>query len=51
MDNRTKAKVTTLKDPKSGYTCITFKPDLKRFGLEELTDDIINLMTKKDVMI
>ena len=47
MDNKTKAKVTTLKDPKSGYTCITFKPDLKRFGLEELTDDIINLMTKR----
>ena len=36
MDKKTKAKVTELKDPKSGYTCITFKPDLKRFGLEEL---------------
>ena len=47
MSERTKAKVTTLKNPKSGYTQITFKPDLKRFGLDELTDDIVNLMIKR----
>lgn len=47
MGERTKAKVTTLKNPKEGYTKITFKPDLKLFGIEELTDDIINLMTKR----
>ena len=47
MDTRTKAKVTSIKNPKSGYTKILFKPDLKRFGLEELTDDIVNLMIKR----
>ena len=47
MDTRTKAKVTSIKNPKSGYTKISFKPDLKRFGLEELTDDIVNLMIKR----
>ena len=47
MSNKSKAKVTTLKNPKSGYTKITFKPDLERFGLNELTDDIINLMIKR----
>ena len=29
------------------YTCITFKPDLRRFGMERLDDDIIALMTKR----
>ena len=47
MDEKTKAKVTELKNPKSGYTSISFKPDLKRFGLTELTDDIVNLMIKR----
>jgi len=47
MDNKSKAKVTSLKNPKSGYTQIIFKPDLKRFGLTELTDDIVNLMIKR----
>lgn len=29
------------------YTCITFRPDLKRFGMERLDDDIVSLMTKR----
>jgi DNA topoisomerase-2 len=29
------------------YTCITFKPDLKRFGMDRLDEDIIALMTKR----
>jgi DNA topoisomerase-2 len=29
------------------YTCITFKPDLKRFGMERLDEDIVSLMTKR----
>jgi len=29
------------------FTCITFKPDLKRFGLKELDDDMIALMRKR----
>ena len=47
MGNKTKAKVSSLKNPKDGYTKITFKPDLKRFGIETLTDDIVNLMVKR----
>ena len=29
------------------FTCVTFRPDLKRFGMEHLDDDIISLMTKR----
>ena len=47
MSDKTKPKVSDLKNPKSGYTSISFKPDLKRFGLTELTDDIVNLMIKR----
>ena len=47
MSDKTKPKISTLKNVKSGYTKISFKPDLKRFGLDELTDDIINLMIKR----
>lgn len=47
MREKTKAKVTTLKNSKPGYTKISFKPDLEKFGLKELTDDIINLMVKR----
>ena len=32
---------------KSGYTKITFKPDLKRFNITELSDDMISLMKKR----
>lgn len=47
MSDKTKPKISTLKNVKSGYTKISFKPDLKRFGLNELTDDVINLMIKR----
>lgn len=29
------------------YTKITFKPDLKRFNIDALTDDIVALMKKE----
>jgi DNA topoisomerase-2 len=29
------------------YTCITFYPDLTRFGMERLDEDIISLLTKR----
>lgn len=29
------------------FTRITFKPDLKRFGMRELDDDIISLMCRR----
>lgn len=41
-------KITKLKSesPKS-YTCITFQPDLTRFGLERMTNDIVSLFKKR----
>ena len=47
MSDRTKAKVSDLKNVKNCYTKISFKPDLARFGLKELTDDVVNLMIKR----
>lgn len=32
---------------KKGYTKITFKPDLERFGINKLSDDMINLMKRR----
>ena len=32
---------------KKGYTTISFKPDLERFGITKLTDDMINLMKRR----
>ena len=32
---------------KDDFTCITFEPDLKRFGMKELDDDIIALFEKR----
>ena len=32
---------------KKGYTKITFKPDLERFGITKLTDDMVNLMKRR----
>ena len=29
------------------YTCITFYPDLKRFNMSHLDEDIVSLMTKR----
>eukprot|EP01117_Protostelium_nocturnum_P020001 TRINITY_DN881_c0_g1_i5.p1 TRINITY_DN881_c0_g1~~TRINITY_DN881_c0_g1_i5.p1 ORF type:complete len:1491 (+),score=500.80 TRINITY_DN881_c0_g1_i5:112-4584(+) len=45
MGSRGKPSVTSVKV--KSYTKISFKPDLKRFGMESLDDDIIALMTKR----
>ena len=45
MSVENKPKITTSKV--SSYTKITFKPDLEKFGLVELTDDIISLFIKR----
>ena len=42
-----KSKETITETDKSGYTKITFKPDLKRFNINELSDDMISLMKKR----
>lgn len=48
MGKRTKPAITDYKA--KSYTQITFNPDLKRFGLSELSDDIVNLF-KREFMI
>ena len=45
MSKRTKPKVTDYK--LKSYTQITFVPDLKKFGLDSLSDDIIGLFKKR----
>lgn len=45
MGKRTKPKVTDYKQ--KAYTQITFHPDLKKFGLSTLTDDIVSLFKKR----
>ena len=42
-----KGKPTIKKCAGEPYTKITFKPDLKRFGINKLDDDIISLMEKR----
>ena len=32
---------------KEDFTCITFEPDLKRFGMDKLDDDIVSLFEKR----
>ena len=45
MRDTTEPKITSTK-LKTGFTKITYFPDFKQFGLEEYTDDIINLYIK-----
>lgn len=40
-------KPEVMDDSGAPYTKITFEPDLERFGLTELTDDIISLFKKR----
>lgn len=48
LSSRTKPKITELKSEKPlSYTKIEFIPDLVKFKLTSLTDDIISLMTKR----
>jgi DNA topoisomerase-2 len=47
LSARTEPKITELKTDKQTYTKITFKPDLVKFKLNNLTDDIIALMSKR----
>lgn len=49
MLNKSKPIIKSSK--KKGYTSVTFKPDLKKFGLDGLTDDIISLMKRRVVDI
>lgn len=48
MENAGKPKITTLKSssPKT-YTKVTFKPDLARFGMDRITEDMEALFIKR----
>jgi len=45
MGKKSKEKITD--SDKDGYTKIVFKPDLKRFNISSLSDDMISLMKKR----
>jgi DNA topoisomerase-2 len=45
MGSRTKPKITTCRH--KSYTSITFQPDLERFGLESLTEDVVALLQRR----
>jgi DNA topoisomerase II len=46
MSQRSEPKITKF-NGSSDYTMISFIPDLSRFHMEKLDDDIISLMTKR----
>ena len=45
MKDKSTPEITTSKN--NSYTMIKFKPDFKKFNINELSDDIINLMKKR----
>jgi len=45
MVDKTSPSITPSKD--GSWTKITFKPDLEKFGMESLDDDIIALMKRR----
>jgi len=48
MVKRKKAEISDWKD-RNKWTSITFKPDLAKFGMSKLDDDIVGLMRKRVV--
>jgi len=48
-ENNMSVKTEPEIEPYSGkdYTCVTFWPDLPRFNMEKLDDDIVDFMTKR----
>jgi len=51
MYDKTKSEITVEPNTSKPYTQITFIPDYKRFGLEGLSEDLINLLHKKAIDI
>ncbi|EDV26331.1 uncharacterized protein TRIADDRAFT_23201, partial [Trichoplax adhaerens] len=47
MSKAREPKITAIEKSKQEFTCITFKPDLQKFGLTHLTSDIVSLMTRR----
>jgi DNA topoisomerase-2 len=46
MSEKTNPKTTACK-PSDNWTCITFQPDLAKFDMQELEDDVVALMRKR----
>lgn len=46
MSDKSKPKITENKKEEN-YTLISFKPDLKRFGMEVLDEDLVSLLSKR----
>lgn len=47
MTSRSNPEIKDIKAKDDDFTCITFSPDLARFKMEKLDDDIISLMIKR----
>ncbi len=47
MTEKTAPSITPDSEKKGDYTRITFKPDLPRFGMEELDRDTVALLTRR----
>jgi DNA topoisomerase-2 len=45
MSEKTKPNITKTKE--KGYTKVTFEPDLEKFGMTELTEDILGLIKRR----
>ena len=45
MTKTNDASITDFKG--TDFTCITFQPDLSRFHMEKLTDDMISLLQRR----
>lgn len=47
MTEKTTPSITPANDKKEDFTKITFQPDLARFGMEQLDEDIVALLTRR----
>ena len=47
MSKRDEPVIKPADKSKEDFTCITFYPDLKRFNMTHLDDDIVSLMSKR----
>ena len=47
MSEKGEPVITELKARPTTFTKIIFKPDLEKFGIENLTDDIVSLLTRR----
>lgn len=46
MSKKSEPKITECK-PSDNWTCVTFKPDLSKFGMDILEDGVVMLMRKR----